>query len=152
MYAVFKTGGKQYRASKGDRLRVEKVEAKEGDNIEFDKILLVGEGTDITVGTPLLEGAKISAKVISQGRDKKIKVVKFKRRTNYRRTKGHRQFFTEIEVLSISGDKKTSPKAADSVKKKATTKKATTKKATTKKAATKKATTKKKQAKKKSKT
>ena len=128
MYAVFKTGGKQYRASEGDRLRVEKVEAKEGDNIEFDQILLVGEGTDITVGTPLLEGAKISAKVISQGRDKKIKVVKFKRRTNYRRTKGHRQFYTEIEILSILSDKNTSPKVVGSVKKKTTTKKTTTKK------------------------
>ena len=103
MYAVFKTGGKQYRASQGDRLRVERVDAEVGDSIEFDQVLLVGEGTDIKVGAPLVEGGKVSGKVIAQGRAKKIDVIKFKRRKNYKRQHGHRQYFTEVEITDISG-------------------------------------------------
>jgi len=103
MYAVFKTGGKQYRASQGDRLRVEKLDAEVGDSIEFDQILLVGEGADIKVGAPLVDGGKIAAKVTAQGRGKKIEVIKFKRRKNYKRHHGHRQHYTEVEITSISG-------------------------------------------------
>ena len=103
MYAVFKTGGKQYRASEGDRLRVEKLDAEVGDSVEFDQILLVGEGSDIKVGAPLVDGSKIAAKVTAQGRGKKIDVVKFKRRKNYKRQHGHRQHYTEVEITSISG-------------------------------------------------
>lgn len=103
MYAVFKTGGKQYRASQGDRLRVEKLEAEVGDSVEFDQILLVGEGADIKVGAPLVEGGKVAAKVTAQGRGKKIEVVKFKRRKNYKRQHGHRQHYTEVEITAISG-------------------------------------------------
>lgn len=103
MYAVFKTGGKQYRASQGDRLRVEKLDAEVGDSVEFDQILLVGEGSDIKVGSPLVDGGKVAAKVTAQGRGKKIDVVKFKRRKNYRRQHGHRQHYTEVEITSISG-------------------------------------------------
>jgi large subunit ribosomal protein L21 len=103
MYAVFKTGGKQYRASKGDRLRVERLDAEEGATIEFDQVLLVGEGTDVKLGSPLVSGSKVKAKVKAQGRGRKIKVLKFKRRKNYMRVKGHRQHFTEVEITSITG-------------------------------------------------
>jgi large subunit ribosomal protein L21 len=103
MYAVFKTGGKQYRASQGDRLRVEKLDAEVGDSVEFDQILLVGEGSAIKVGAPLVDGGRIAAKVTAQGRGKKIEIIKFKRRKNYRRHHGHRQSYTEVEITSISG-------------------------------------------------
>jgi len=103
MYAVFRTGGKQYRASKGDRLRVERLEAEEGDSIEFSEVLLVGEGSDVKVGAPLVSGSKVKAKVTAQGRSKKVLVLKFKRRKNYKRVKGHRQHFTEVEITSITG-------------------------------------------------
>jgi large subunit ribosomal protein L21 len=103
MYAVFKTGGKQYRASEGDRLRVEKLDAEVGDSVEFDQILLVGEGADVKVGAPLVAGGKIAAKVTAQGRARKIDVVKFKRRKGYKRQHGHRQHYTEVEITSISG-------------------------------------------------
>jgi large subunit ribosomal protein L21 len=103
MYAVFRTGGKQYRATQGERLRVERLEAEVGANIEFDEILLVGEGADIKVGSPLVAGGKVAARVTAQGRGKKIDVVKFKRRKNYKRQLGHRQQYTEVEITSISG-------------------------------------------------
>ena len=103
MYAVFRTGGKQYRASQGDRLRVEKLDANVGDSVEFDQILLVGEGSDVKVGAPLVDGGKVAAKVTAQGRGKKIDVIKFKRRKNYKRQHGHRQHYTEVEITSISG-------------------------------------------------
>jgi large subunit ribosomal protein L21 len=103
MYAVFRTGGKQYRASAGDRLKVERLEAEVGDNIEFDEILLVGEGADIKVGAPLVAGSKVAATVTAQGRGKKIDIIKFKRRKNYKRHHGHRQHYTEVEITSISG-------------------------------------------------
>jgi large subunit ribosomal protein L21 len=103
MYAVFKTGGKQYRASEGDRLRVEKLSAEVGDSIEFDEILLVGAGSDVKIGAPTVKGGKVSAKVTAQGRGPKIDVIKFKRRKNYKRQQGHRQQYTEVEITSISG-------------------------------------------------
>ena len=103
MYAVFRTGGKQYRASKGERVRVEKLVADVGADVEFDQVLMVGEGADIKVGAPLVAGGKVSAKVVSQGRDEKIMIIKFRRRKHYRRTQGHRQAFTEVEITSISG-------------------------------------------------
>jgi large subunit ribosomal protein L21 len=103
VYAVFRTGGKQYRASKGDRLRVERLEAEVGDTVEFDQVLLVGEGSSVTVGKPTVAGGKVQATVKAQGRTKKISIVKFKRRQNYKRMHGHRQYFTELEVTSIAG-------------------------------------------------
>ena len=103
MYAVFKTGGKQYRASAGDKLRVERLDAEVGDSVEFDQILLVGEGSDVKLGNPLVDGGKVAATVTAQGRGKKIEVVKFKRRKNYKRQHGHRQHFTEVEITSITG-------------------------------------------------
>lgn len=102
MYAVFRTGGKQYRVNQGDKLRVERLSADVGDVVDFDQVLLVGEGSDIRIGSPLVPGGKVQGKVLGQGRGKKIEVVKFKRRANYRRTKGHRQHFTEVEITSIS--------------------------------------------------
>lgn len=103
MYAVFRTGGKQYRASEGDKLRVERLDAEVGDTIAFDDVLLVGEGAKVTVGSPTVEGGRVEAKVTAQGRGKKVDVVKFKRRTNYKRLRGHRQHFTEVQVTSIAG-------------------------------------------------
>jgi large subunit ribosomal protein L21 len=166
MYAVFRTGGKQYRAAKGDVLRLEKIEAEEGATVQFDDVLLIGEGADIKVGNPVLIGSSVSGKVLRQGKSKKVPVVKFKRRQNYLRQGTHRQFFTEIEITAISasgakppsGDKKKAapkkeeakadkPKAAP--KKKSAAKKTATKKPAAKKTAAKKTATKKPAAKKK---
>ena len=101
MYAVFKTGGKQYRASTGDVIKVEKIEAEKGATVELDQVLMVGEGEDIKIGTPFLEGGKVTATVVDQGRGDKITVIKFKRRKNYHRKMGHRQYFTQIEITGI---------------------------------------------------
>lgn len=155
MYAVFRSGGKQYRASEGDRLRVEKLDAEEGASISFDEVLLIGEGENIQVGTPTLAGTAVTAKVVRQGKSRKVPVVKFKRRHNYLRQGSHRQFFTEVEIVSVgSGDSKSeAKKAAPAAKKtaKPAAKKATkkaAKKAAAKKPAAKKAATKKVAAKK----
>ena len=102
MYAVIKTGGKQYKVAEGDTLRVEKLDGNEGDTVELDQVLLIGDGDNITVGAPTVSGAKVSATIKSQARDKKIKVVKFKRRKDYRRTQGHRQSYTELEIGAIA--------------------------------------------------
>ena len=146
MYAVFRTGGKQYRAAKGDVLRLEKIDADEGSSVEFDDVLLIGEGSDIQVGNPVLADSSVSAKVLRQGKSKKVPVVKFKRRQNYLRQGSHRQFFTEVEITGISatGGKKAAPKKEDAAPKpaakdKPAAKKAATKKPTAKKAASKKA-------------
>jgi large subunit ribosomal protein L21 len=103
MYAVFRSGGKQYRAVKGDIVRLEKIEADEGSTIRFDEVLLVGEGADVKVGSPILSGSTVSGKVLRQGKSKKVPVVKFRRRQNYLRQGTHRQFFTEVEITAISG-------------------------------------------------
>jgi len=143
MYAVFRSGGKQYRAVKGDVLRLEKIEADEGATIKFDEVLLLGEGSDIKVGTPLLSGSTVSGKVIRQGKSKKVPVVKFKRRQNYLRQGSHRQFFTEVEITAITGaGAKTAaaekPAAKKTVAKKPAAKKAAAKKSAAKKTAAKK--------------
>ena len=144
MYAVFRTGGKQYRAAKGDVLRLEKIEAEEGASVTFDNVLLIGEGSDIKVGNPVLEGSAVNAKVLRQGKTRKVPVVKFKRRQNYLRQGSHRQFFTEVEItgISASGAKKAAPKKEEAdkapAKKKPAAKKAPLKKTATKKPAAKK--------------
>ena len=101
MYAVFKTGGKLYRATTGDVIKVEKIEAEKGATVELDQVLMVGEGEDVKVGTPYLEGGKVTATVVDHGRREKIKVIKFKRRKNYRKQMGHRQYFTQLEITGI---------------------------------------------------
>ena len=103
MYAVFRTGGKQYRARQGERVRIERLEAAVGDAVAFDQVLLVGEGAQVTVGAPLVSGGKVEAKVVSQGREDKITIIKFRRRKHYKRVMGHRQPFTEVEITAING-------------------------------------------------
>ncbi|TLY60921.1 MAG: 50S ribosomal protein L21 [Gammaproteobacteria bacterium] len=102
MYAVIATGGKQYRVTKDEVLRVEKLDAEPGATVEFGDVLLVGKGADVKMGTPLLKGGKVVATVVRHGRGAKISVVKFKRRAHYLRQKTHRQAFTEVKVTDIS--------------------------------------------------
>ena len=102
MYAIVATGGKQYRVKEGEKLRVEKLSAETGDLIELDSVLLAGEGPDIKVGAPYIDGAKVTATVVGNGRGDKVKIVKFRRRKHYRKQMGHRQSYTEIEITSIS--------------------------------------------------
>ena len=103
MYAVFRTGGKQYRARQGERVRVEKLEVAVGDSVDFDEVLMVGEGADIKLGKPFVSGGKVSGKVTAQGRHDKIRIVKFLRRKHYQRRGGHKQHYTEVEITSIAG-------------------------------------------------
>lgn len=102
MYAVIKTGGKQYRVAEGDKLRVETLDVEEGETINLDQVLMVGDGENINVGAPMLAGATVSATVLSHGRGKKINVIKFRRRKHYRRQMGHRQNFTELKITAIN--------------------------------------------------
>ena len=103
MYAVIKTGGKQYRVSEGQVLRIESLNAEVGDKVEFDEVLMVGEGSDVKVGTPVVEGAKVAATVEANGRGKKVTIIKFRRRKNRSKTKqGHRQNYTEVKIGKIS--------------------------------------------------
>ena len=103
MYAVFATGGKQYRAAPGDVLKVEKLNAAQGDAIELGEVLLVANGDQIRVGAPLVDGAKVAATVKSHGRADKVHIVHFRRRKHHRKQMGHRQHYTEIEITGISG-------------------------------------------------
>lgn len=103
MYAIIKTGGKQYRVMEGERLRVEKLDAEVDSTITFDEVLLVGEGKDVTVGAPLVDGASVSAKVTAHGRHKKVRIIKFRRRKHHVKRQGHRQYYTEVEITGISG-------------------------------------------------
>ena len=103
MYAVIKTGGKQYRVREGQTLKIESLEANAGDSVVFDEVMMVGEGADIKVGTPVVKGAKVAATVLSNGRGKKVTIIKFRRRKNRSKTKqGHRQNYTEVEIGKIS--------------------------------------------------
>ena len=138
MYAVFRSGGKQYRASKGEVLRLEKLDADEGAEVSFDEVLLVGDGKDIKVGSPLLSGTSVSAKVLKQGKSKKVSVVKFRRRQNYLRQHTHRQFFTEVEITDISSGKAAPRKVAEKAEEKPAEEKPAAKKKAAKKPAAKK--------------
>ena len=101
MYAVIKSGGKQYRVTEGDTIKVEKIEASEGDKITLDDVLMVADGDNVKVGTPRVEGATVSATVKSHGRGPKIRIIKMKRRKHYRRQAGHRQAYTELAITGI---------------------------------------------------
>ena len=119
MYAVFKTGGKQYRATQGQKIKLEKLNANSGDKVLFTEVLMVGGGSDVDIGTPYLTNASVEATVLEEGRDKKIEVIKFKRRKNYKRTFGHRQCYTLVEITGIKLKKETKsqPKKAAKPKK-----------------------------------
>lgn len=102
MYAVIKTGGKQYRVQAGDKLRVETLSANEGDSIELKDVLLVADGDKVTVGSPVVESATVTATVKGHGRGKKVEIIKFRRRKHHRKQMGHRQNYTELEITGIS--------------------------------------------------
>ncbi|RKZ36906.1 MAG: 50S ribosomal protein L21 [Gammaproteobacteria bacterium] len=104
MYAVMQTGGKQYKVAQGDILRIEKLVADEGTNIDFNNVLLVADSDNIKMGTPLVDGGKVMATVLKQGRGKKIKIIKFKRRKHHRKQMGHRQYFTDVKITGIMAD------------------------------------------------
>ena len=109
MLAIFKTGGKQYSVKAGQILKVEKLDGNKGDSISFDNVLAVSEKSSHTIGSPLIEGASIQAKILDQIRDKKIIVFKKRQRQNYRHTQGHRQYLTVLQIESIAiGNKKSS--------------------------------------------
>ena len=102
MYAVVKTGGKQYRVSAGEKLRVESIPADVGSEVVLGEVLCVGSGEDVTMGTPLVSGASVTAKVVSHGRGDKVRIFKMRRRKHYRKTQGHRQNYTELEIVGIT--------------------------------------------------
>lgn len=102
MYAVIQTGGKQYRVEEGATLKIEKLELGTGDSVEFDKVLMVQSGDAVKVGQPYVEGGKVTATVLSQGRHKKVKIIKFRRRKHHVKQMGHRQYFTEVQITGIS--------------------------------------------------
>ena len=103
MYAVIKTGGKQYRVAKGDKLKVETLAVEAGSSIDINDVLMVADDGKVTVGTPLVKGGKVKATVVSHGRHKKIEIVKFRRRKHHQKRTGHRQNYTEIEITDIKG-------------------------------------------------
>jgi len=102
MYAVIKTGGKQYRVSTGEKIKVEQITADVGQEIVLDHVLAVGNGAEIKIGTPLVSGASVKATVIAQGKHDKVRIFKMRRRKHYQKRQGHRQQFTELEIASIS--------------------------------------------------
>ena len=102
MYAVIKSGGKQYKVQEGDTIRVEKINAEEGGEISLDEVLMVADGDNVSVGAPVVEGASVAATVASHGRGEKIKVIKFKRRKHHRKQMGHRQAYTELKITGIN--------------------------------------------------
>lgn len=103
MYAVIRTGGKQYRVAQGDKLRVEKLTAEDGADITFDEVMMLADGDRVQVGSPLLPGQQVKAQVIGHGRGKKVKIVKFRRRKHHLKRQGHRQAFTEVRITGIGG-------------------------------------------------
>ena len=101
MYAIIVTGGKQYKVSEGDVIFVEKLGLEADEKVVFDNVLAVGEGEDLVFGTPNVDGAKVEAKVLKNGKEKKIRVFKYKPKKNYRKRIGHRQAYTQVEIISI---------------------------------------------------
>ncbi|EAZ99361.1 50S ribosomal protein L21 [Marinobacter sp. ELB17] len=103
MYAVIVSGGKQHRVKEGETLKLEKLEVETGSNIEFDRVLLIANGDDVKVGAPVVDGAKVTAEVVSHGRHDKIQIIKFRRRKHSMKRQGHRQWFTEVKITGIQG-------------------------------------------------
>lgn len=103
MYAVIKTGGKQYRVAEGMTLKVEKLEIPAGESFDISDVLLIANGEELKVGAPIIEGAKVTAEIVAHGRGPKIRIIKFKRRKHHRKQMGHRQWFTELKISSIAG-------------------------------------------------
>ncbi|HRL22988.1 50S ribosomal protein L21 [Alcaligenes sp. SDU_A2] len=103
MYAVIKTGGKQYRVTAGQKLKIEQIPADIGQEISLDQVLSVGEGEALKIGAPFVEGAVVKATVLAQGRHDKVKIFKMRRRKHYRKTQGHRQNYTEIRIEAVNG-------------------------------------------------
>ena len=124
MYAVIESGGKQHRVEPGEKLKLEKLDVSAGDSVTFEKVMLIGEGDDIQIGAPLVEGGKVTAEVVGHRRHAKINIIKMKRRKHYRRQGGHRQWFTEVEIQKIQATatktkkpaKKAEPKVKETVK------------------------------------
>ncbi len=102
MYAVIVSGGKQHRVLEGEVLRLEKIEAETGATVTFDQVLLVGQGDDIRIGTPVVSGASVQAEVLSHGRGDKVTIIKFRRRKHSMKRQGHRQWFTEVKITGIN--------------------------------------------------
>jgi large subunit ribosomal protein L21 len=102
MYAVILSGGKQHRVKEGEVLKLEKIEVGTGETINFDKVLMVGEGADVQIGAPYISSVTVTAEVLNHGRADKVKIIKFKRRKHYRKQQGHRQWFTEVKITGIS--------------------------------------------------
>src|SRR5690554_8115008 len=102
MYAVIVSGGKQHRVKEGETLKLEKIEVETNTTVKFDQVLLVSNGDDVKVGTPVVAGAKVTAEVVSHGRHKKIKIIKFRRRKHHMKQQGHRQWFTEVKITGIN--------------------------------------------------
>ena len=103
MYAVIESGGKQHRVVEGETLKLEKLEVATGETIEFDRVLMLGAGSDVKIGAPVVEGSKVTAEVVTHGRHEKIRIVKFNRRKHYRNETGHRQWYTEVKITGITG-------------------------------------------------
>lgn len=112
MYAVIRTGGKQYRVIPGEKLKVEKLLGEVGSDITIDKVLMIADGDDVTIGAPLIAGATVPATVISHGRGDKVMIFKFRRRKHYRKTQGHRQSYTEIQIGDFGGKVASKPAKA----------------------------------------
>ena len=102
MYAVIVSGGKQHRIEEGETLKLEKLNLEVGASVDFDRVLLVVNGEEVKIGAPVVEGAKVSAEIVSHGRGKKVRIMKFKRRKHHMKQMGHRQWFTEVKITGIS--------------------------------------------------
>jgi len=102
MYAVIKSGGKQHRVVEGETLRLEKLDVATGESIDFDQVLMVGEGAKVKIGAPIVKGGKVTAEVVSHGRGDKVKIIKFRRRKHSRKQQGHRQWYTEVKITGIN--------------------------------------------------
>ncbi|WP_447527500.1 MULTISPECIES: 50S ribosomal protein L21 [unclassified Vreelandella] len=102
MYAIIKSGGKQYRVQEGQTIKLEKIEVATGESIDFEEVLMVADGDDFNIGAPMIGGAKVSAEIVSHGRGDKINIIKFRRRKHSMKRQGHRQWFTEVKITGIS--------------------------------------------------